>query len=115
MPTQINEFGQGKCRQALQIIIGESELDGLILDLRGNPGGLLQESVQMLDFLVNPDITVVETLGRLDEYNARYITRENPGYTGPLVVLIDQGSASASEILSGVVQDLDRGVVIGGA
>ena len=113
---QINEFGQGvnaEFRQALQIIIGESELDGLILDLRGNPGGLLQESVQMLDFLVNPDITVVETLGRLDEYNARYITRENPGYTGPLVVLIDQGSASASEILSGVVQDLDRGVVIG--
>ena len=113
---QINEFGQGvnaEFRQALQIILGESELDGLILDLRGNPGGLLQESVQMLDFLVNPDITVVETLGRLDEYNARYITRENPVYTGPLVVLIDQGSASASEILSGVVQDLDRGVVIG--
>ena len=91
----------------------ESELQGIILDLRGNPGGLLQESVQMLDFLVNADIPVVQTVGRLEEYNTRYITREDAGYTGPLVILINQGSASASEILSGVVQDLDRGVVLG--
>ena len=113
---QINEFSLGvnnEFRQALQAIIKKSELHGLILDLRGNPGGILQESIQMLDFMVAPDITVVETIGRLDEYNTRYVTREVPRYTGPLVVLIDQGSASASEILSGVVQDLDRGVVVG--
>jgi len=113
---QINEFGLGvnnEFRQALQAIIEKSDPHGLILDLRGNPGGLLQESIRMLDFMVEPDITVVETLGRLDEYNTRYITREAPRYTGPLVVLIDQGSASASEILSGVVQDLDRGVIVG--
>ncbi len=113
---QINEFGQGvnaEFRRSLQAIMQESEVQGLVLDLRGNPGGLLQESVQMLDFLVQADIPVVETIGRLDEYNARYITREDAGYTGPLVILINQGSASASEILSGVVQDLDRGVVLG--
>tara|TARA_B100000989_G_C19532506_1_gene470884 strand:+ start:3135 stop:4868 length:1734 start_codon:yes stop_codon:yes gene_type:complete len=113
---QINEFGLGvntEFRQALQAMIEKSEPYGLILDLRGNPGGLLQESIQMLDFMVEPNITVAETKGRLDEYNTRYITREVPRYTGPLVVLIDQGSASASEILSGVVQDLDRGVVVG--
>ena len=113
---QINEFGLGvntEFRQALQVMIEKSEPYGLILDLRGNPGGLLQESIQMLDFMVEPNITVAETKGRLDEYNTRYITREVPRYTGPLVVLIDQGSASASEILSGVVQDLDRGVVVG--
>ena len=113
---QINEFGQGvntEFRQALQAMRQESEFQGVILDLRGNPGGLLQESVQMLDFLVNADIPVVQTVGRLEEYNTRYITREDAGYTGPLVILINQGSASASEILSGVVQDLDRGVVLG--
>ena len=113
---QINEFSLGvntEFRQALEAIIKKSELNGLILDLRGNPGGLLQESIQMLDFMVEPGISVVETIGRLDEYNTRYVTREVPRYNGPLVVLIDQGSASASEILSGVVQDLDRGVVVG--
>ena len=56
----------------------------------------------MLDFMVVPDITVVETIGRLDEYNTRYVTREVPRYTGPLVVLIDQGRRDASEILSGL-------------
>ena len=113
---QLNEFSLGlntEFRQALKAIIKKSELYGLILDLRGNPGGLLQESIQMLDFMVEPGISVVETIGRLDEYNTRYVTREVPRYNGPLVVLIDQGSASASEILSGVVQDLDRGVVVG--
>ena len=64
---QIIEFGQGintEFRQVLQAIRQESEFQGIILDLRGNPGGLLQESVQMLDFLVNKDITVVDTVGR---------------------------------------------------
>ena len=82
---QINEFSLGvntEFRQALEAIIKKSELHGLILDLRGNPGGILQESIQMLDFMVVPDITVVETIGRLDEYNTRYVTREVPRYTG---------------------------------
>ena len=113
---KIDEFGQGvntEFRNSLEAFMNEGKVDGLILDLRGNPGGILQESVQMLDYILDPNITVVQTKGRLAEYNANYNTREDMIYSGPIVVLINEGSASASEIVSGVIQDLDRGIILG--
>jgi len=86
----------------------------IILDLRGNPGGLLVEAVNIVNLFVPRDQVVVTTKSKVEKYNKTYKTRNEPLDTEiPLVVLIDGGSASASEIVSGSLQDLDRAVVIG--
>jgi carboxyl-terminal processing protease len=86
----------------------------LVLDLRGNGGGLLIEAVKIVNFFVAKNQVVVTTKGRVAEENRTYKTLEDPFAPNmPLVVLIDGGSASASEILAGSLQDLDRAVVIG--
>lgn len=86
----------------------------LVLDLRGNGGGLLLEAVKIVNFFVEKNKLVVTTKGRVAEENRIYKTLEDPFAPNmPLVVLIDGGSASASEILAGSLQDLDRAVVIG--
>jgi len=89
-------------------------LENLILDLRGNGGGLLMEAVKIVGFFVPKGQVVVSTKGRSKQENMVYRTLEEPiAPNMPLVVLIDEGSASASEIVSGALQDLDRAVVIG--
>jgi len=86
----------------------------IILDLRGNPGGLLIEAVNIVNLFVPKDQVVVTTKSKVEKYNKTYTTRNEPlDLNIPLVVLIDGGSASASEIVSGALQDLDRAVVIG--
>jgi carboxyl-terminal processing protease len=86
----------------------------LVLDLRGNGGGLLIEAVKIVNLFVKKDQVVVTTKGRVAEENRTYKTMEMPtDLTIPLTVLIDEGSASASEIVAGSIQDLDRGVIIG--
>lgn len=86
----------------------------LVLDLRGNGGGLLIEAVKIVNMFVKKDQVVVTTKGRVTEENRVYKTLENPvDLEIPLTVLIDEGSASASEIVAGSIQDLDRGVIIG--
>ncbi|MEX0779117.1 MAG: S41 family peptidase [Balneolales bacterium] len=89
------------------------ELDGLILDLRNNPGGLLDEAVYMVDKFVSPGHKVVQTKGRMPETNSVYSTEEPAILNKPLVVLQNNGSASSSEIVSGALQDLDKAVIIG--
>ncbi|WP_460220386.1 S41 family peptidase [Psychroserpens sp. MEBiC05023] len=86
----------------------------LILDLRGNPGGLLREAVNVTNIFVPKNQLVVTTKSKVKKYNKTYYTSKEPIDTEiPLVVLIDGSSASASEIVSGALQDLDRAVVIG--
>jgi carboxyl-terminal processing protease len=86
----------------------------LILDLRGNPGGLLVESVNLCNLFISKGQEVVSTKGKVSQWDKTYNTMVNPVDTVmPLVVLVNRGSASASEIVSGTIQDLDRGVVIG--
>ncbi len=86
----------------------------LILDLRGNGGGLLIEAVRIVNMFVPRNQSVVTTQGRIEEENRDYKTTEEPiDLTIPLVVLVDEGSASASEIVSGSLQDLDRAVIVG--
>ncbi|MEY4603477.1 MAG: hypothetical protein RIT43_769 [Bacteroidota bacterium] len=86
----------------------------LVLDLRGNGGGLLIEAVKIVNMFVKKDQTVVTTKGRVAEENRTYKTMENPlDLEIPLSVLIDEGSASASEIVAGSLQDLDRAVIVG--
>ena len=86
----------------------------LVLDLRGNGGGLLVEAVKIVNLFVKKGQTVVTTKGRVAEENRVYTTLEDPtDLTIPITVLIDEGSASASEIVSGSLQDLDRAGIIG--
>ena len=87
----------------------------LILDLRNNPGGLLSEAVNVSNVFIPKNKEVVSTKGKVVEWNKSYKTLNNPVDTEiPLVVLTNGGSASAAEIVSGVVQDYDRGVLVGG-
>ncbi|MDG2331422.1 MAG: S41 family peptidase [Flavobacteriales bacterium] len=89
-------------------------MNKLILDLRGNGGGLLNEAVNIVNFFIDKNTVVVETKGRVEEVNRTYSTQNQPWNTEmPVVVLIDGYSASASEIVAGSLQDLDRGVVVG--
>jgi carboxyl-terminal processing protease len=89
-------------------------LEKLVLDLRGNPGGLLNEAVEMANFFVNKGELIVFTKGKVKDWNQEYFAQKDPIVPDlPLVVLVNSGSASASEIVSGAIQDLDRGVVIG--
>lgn len=99
---------------ALKTLKDSNNMEGLILDLRGNPGGLLGEAVNIVNLFVPQGTLVVETKGRDRQNNLKYFARNKPMDTKiPLVVLIDEGSASASEIVSGTLQDLDRAVVLG--
>ncbi|MEM9679875.1 MAG: S41 family peptidase [Bacteroidota bacterium] len=86
----------------------------LILDLRGNPGGLLSEAVNVTNIFVPANQLVVTTKSKVKKYNRTYYTKRDPVDPNiPLVVLIDGKSASASEIVSGALQDMDRAVVVG--
>jgi len=87
---------------------------GVILDLRDNPGGLLMEAVNISNLFIPKGKLVVSTKGKIPENNLKYETLNNPLDTEmPVAVLINRGSASASEIVAGTLQDYDRGVVIG--
>ena len=90
------------------------DMKGLILDLRGNGGGLMNEAVDIVNIWVPQGTLVVETKGKVASKNLKSFTRQQPVDTKlPLAILIDNTSASASEIVSGALQDLDRAVVIG--
>lgn len=87
----------------------------LILDLRENPGGLLHEAVNIVSLFIPKGLEVVSTKGKVDSWNKVYRTLNNPIDTEiPMVVLTSEGSASASEIVAGTLQDYDRAVLIGG-
>ncbi len=86
----------------------------IILDLRGNPGGLLNEAIKIVNLFVPKGQLVVTTKSKVKKYNKTYYTKSDPiDIEIPLVVLIDGNSASASEIVSGSLQDLDRAVIVG--
>lgn len=89
-------------------------LKKLVLDLRGNPGGLLQQSVEICNFFIPKGELVVETKGKVSSWNKKYTTLRNPiDMDIPIAVLVNSTSASASEIVSGTLQDYDRAVIIG--
>ncbi len=101
-------------RKAFLDLKKEHELQGLILDLRGNGGGLLQEAVNISNIFVDKGKTIVSTKGKLLQKNQEHKTRFTPVDKDiPLVVMVNRTSASASEIVAGALQDFDRGVIIG--
>ncbi len=101
-------------KNALLALKKKGELRGLILDLRNNPGGLLNESVSIVNLFVEKGQEVVSTKGKIKSWDKIYKAYKAPvDLKTPIIVLINQSSASASEIVAGAIQDLDRGVVIG--
>lgn len=101
-------------RNAIKDLQGKEQLKGIILDLRGNPGGLLDIAVNIVSDFVPEKSLVVSTRGRRSESDRKYYSTEAPMLPHvPLAVLVDGGSASASEIVAGAIQDLDRGVIVG--
>ena len=101
-------------KKSLDKLKKEQDLKGIVLDLRSNPGGLLNESIDIVNLFVDKGEEVVVTKGKIKDWEKSYKAKNQPeDISTPLVVLINSGSASASEIVSGAIQDLDRGVVIG--
>ncbi len=89
-------------------------LKGLVLDLRNNPGGLFGQAIEVSDLFMEEGV-IVTTKGRLEKHTNTYMARENGTFAGfPMAVLIDSGSASASEIVAGALQDSGRAILIGG-
>jgi carboxyl-terminal processing protease len=86
----------------------------IILDLRGNPGGLLSEAVEIVNLFVGPGNEVVSTKGKVKQFDESFkTTKPAVDDKTPLAILINRGSASASEIVAGAIQDLDRGIIVG--
>ncbi len=101
-------------KSALSDLKKTYSLKSLILDLRGNPGGLLIEAVNVSNLFVDKGQEIVSTRGKVKQFDETYRARNLPVDTQtPLVVLVDQGSASASEIVAGALQDIDRAVIVG--
>ncbi len=113
LATFTNDAGK-EVKDALNELKKNSALNSVILDVRGNPGGLLNEAVNIVNVFIPQNQEVVSTKGKVKEWDKSYKTLNPPvDIEIPLVVLTNRSSASASEIVSGSIQDLDRGVVIG--
>ncbi|WP_242130972.1 S41 family peptidase [Aestuariivivens marinum] len=111
--SQFNNKASSETRYALRDLKAQGA-ERIILDLRGNPGGLLHEAVNIVNLFVPKGQLIVTTKSKVKKYNRTYYTKNTPIDTEiPLVVLIDGSSASASEIVSGSLQDLDRAVIVG--
>lgn len=94
--------------------LNEKGMKQLILDLRGNPGGYLNQAFKIADIFIDGKKKIVYTKGRRSEFNEEYYASEPSPYEKiPLIILVNKGSASASEIVSGAVQDWDRGLIVG--
>jgi len=99
---------------SLKLLKEENDLTGIVFDLRGNRGGLLEEARNVSNIFIEKDKEIVSTKGKIEEW-AKTLNAKKEAFDSeiPLVVLTDRSSASASEIVSGVVQDYDRGVIVG--
>ena len=112
--TRFSRNSDKEMRSAIESLL-EDQMSDLILDLRDNPGGLLNSAVSILDFFIEKGETLVWTEGKSQKLNRKYISKTDPILPPDIniAVLVNQGSASASEIIAGTLQDLDRGIVIG--
>ncbi|HYW96249.1 MAG TPA: S41 family peptidase [Bacteroidales bacterium] len=114
---RLSNFTLGAAKEVQDAFVDLKEnkgIDNLILDLRGNPGGLLIEAVRICNLFVDKGQLIVSTKGKVKQWDQDYYTTAEPLDTKiPIVVLVNRGSASASEIVTGALQDLDRAVIVG--
>ena len=112
----LETFTENCSREVMTAVLDlkEQGAKGIVLDLRGNGGGLLNEAVEIVGLFVPKGTKLVETRGKVPMVMTSYVTERNPiDVEIPLVVMVDDQSASASEIVSGSLQDLDRAVILG--
>ena len=112
--AQFQQDSHAEMERALQGFLKEKEkLRGLVLDLRNNPGGLLDQAVKVADEFIDSGL-IVYTDGRVEAQKTKYAAHKEGTYTGfPIVVLVNAGSASASEIVAGALQDHGRAIILG--
>jgi len=114
---RLNRFSKNSAIEVEKAItsLSNNNLSSIVLDLRDNPGGLLNSAVSILDMFIEKDELLVWTAGKARQSNKKYFSKNNPIVSDDIqiAVLINGGSASASEIVAGVIQDLDRGIVVG--
>jgi carboxyl-terminal processing protease len=112
----LNSFTRTASREVKKAFLDlkDQGMEKLVFDLRGNGGGLLREAVNIVNFFIPKGQPVVSTKGKIPEWDQTHYALNEPLDTlMPLVILVDQGSASASEIVSGCMQDYDRGIIVG--
>jgi len=114
---RLSNFTSGaynEVKTALDKLKKDKGMESVILDLRSNPGGLLIQAIQIVNLFVEKGQTIVSTRGKVKDFDHVYKAPSQPDEPDiPLAVLVNSGSASASEIVSGAIQDLDRGVILG--
>jgi carboxyl-terminal processing protease len=111
--TQFSEHGRDEIREAVRKLEKEG-MRSLVLDLRDNPGGLLDQAIEVTDLFLPRGAEIVATRGRMSESDRVYNARDNDDFSvHPMIVLVNRASASASEIVSGALQDHDRALVVG--
>ncbi len=114
---RLSMFGRRSAREvrrALREMARTAGLNAVILDLRDNTGGILSEAIELVSLFVPKGTVVVSTRGRIENITQTYTTMSDPFFEDvPVVILVNSISASASEIVAGAVQDLDRGVIVG--
>lgn len=115
---KLDRFGTNSDREfenVLRTLKSQKEIQGLIIDLRNNGGGFLNASIDILNKLVEKNNLLLTTKGNKKDSETKYFSKENPLISKdvPLVIITNQGTASASEIMAGAIQDLDRGVIVG--
>lgn len=112
--TNFSRSAADELRNALRNLKSKKEIKSIILDLRGNPGGLLDVAVDICDKFLSKDLLIVSTRGRDYKSEKKYFSKEEPLIPNEnLIVLINGGSASASEIVASAIQDHDRGIILG--
>ncbi|MBZ0204640.1 MAG: S41 family peptidase [Ignavibacteria bacterium] len=112
---RFSRYAENEIVDAINEIKSKGDLKGIILDMRGNPGGLLDAAIGILNKFVDKGNLLLTTKGRKLDSERKYFSSETPlvNKDVSLVILIDEGTASASEIVAGAIQDLDRGVIVG--
>lgn len=112
---RFNRYSENEIIDAITEIKAKGEVKGIVLDLRDNPGGLLDAAVAILNKFVDRGSLLLTTMGRKPDSEKKYFSYEDPVLNRniPMAVLINQNTASASEIVAGAIQDLDRGVIVG--
>ena len=112
--SKFTKTSSSEVRKSLIYLTDTLGAENIILDLRGNGGGLLREAVNIVNFFVPKGTQIVEMRGKTEAWNKSYEALRRPLLKDiPLAILIDERSASASEIVSGAIQELDRGIIIG--
>jgi carboxyl-terminal processing protease len=109
----LTQFQETTAQEVVEAIDSFGDLKGLIFDLRGNPGGLLDQAVDVCDHLLSKGQGIVSQRGRAFPDRVYAATHGNGGRTFPIVVLVNRGTASAAEIVSGALQDHDRALIVG--